>query len=168
MFDSLHYDQVGKTDQIASHLIRAKADLSSPTTDRNIAQWQSRRLISVRFKVQVLVFRPHGFVAGRHVNISFPPKWSLRLTDRPFGYEPNNVSSILAAITSSVLWCKGSTEVFDTFSVRSNRTGTATHTRRVTLAGRRVGPENRCVQKALGVQISHTAPHRDLVQGQHK
>ena len=32
---------------------------------RNIAQWQSRRLISVRFKVQVLVFRPNVSEAGR-------------------------------------------------------------------------------------------------------
>lgn len=64
--------------------------------------------------------------------LSEAPIWSHRLTERLLGYEPNNVSSNLAAITSIALWCKGSTEIFDIYGVSSNLTR-ATKTSRISI-----------------------------------
>ncbi len=112
---------------------------------------QSAVLIKRWSGVRISPFQPYASAAvGRRTvstvyvssSLTGSNKRSHRLTDKPFGYEPEIASSNLAVTANIVLWCKGSTGAFDAFSVRSSRTGTTNLIRRVTLAGRRVSLEN--------------------------
>ncbi len=110
---------------------------SSQPFYRNIAQWQSSRLISDRFKVQVLVFRPRCFccqsvwravckIALRRFESCQKLQNGLvsQLEDYPATNRTVQGSSP-CEVTNIVLWCNGSTGDFDTLDMGSTPVRTA-------------------------------------------